>query len=147
MGRPILPAAPSDWATDVRSPAEAISENNQKLVSGKARHYRPWGYYESLDLGPCHQVKRLVVNPGGRLSLQKHLHRSEHWTVVGGTAEVTLDNEFWVLEANQTTYIPVGAVHRVGNPGKRTLTIIEVQYGSYLGEDDIVRLDDVYGRV
>ena len=119
----------------------------EAVIGDYARHYRPWGYYQSIDLGPAHQVKRLVVSPGQRLSLQKHRHRSEHWTVVEGAAEVTIDGRVIVLRPNESTYIPLGAVHRAANRGETTLTIIEVQCGDYLGEDDIIRFEDDYGRV
>ncbi|MDA5193568.1 mannose-1-phosphate guanylyltransferase/mannose-6-phosphate isomerase [Govanella unica] len=109
--------------------------------------YRPWGSYQSADSGDRYQVKRLVVNPGEKLSLQKHMHRAEHWVVVQGTARVTRDDEIIMLHENQSTYIPVGATHRLENPGKIPLYIIEVQSGGYLGEDDIVRFDDTYGRI
>jgi mannose-1-phosphate guanylyltransferase/mannose-6-phosphate isomerase len=108
--------------------------------------YRPWGYYESLDSGERFQVKRICVNPGASLSLQKHHKRAEHWTVVTGTAEVTKDNEVFMLDENESTYIPLGAIHRLRNPGDSPLEIIEVQSGAYLGEDDIVRFEDNYGR-
>ena len=109
--------------------------------------FRPWGSYQSLDIGTRFQVKRIVVKPGGRLSLQKHFHRAEHWIVVSGTALVTVGDQERILRENESTYIPLGAVHRLENPGKIPLELIEVQSGSYLGEDDIVRLDDVYNRV
>ena len=108
---------------------------------------RPWGIYESIDAGERFQVKRIVVKPGASLSLQMHHHRAEHWVVVSGTAEVTNGDQVTLLSENQSTYIPVGQVHRLANPGKVPLVIIEVQSGSYLGEDDIVRLQDTYGRV
>ena len=108
--------------------------------------YRPWGYYESLDSGDRFQVKRICVNPGASLSLQKHKHRAEHWTVVTGTAEVTRDGDVFTLNENESTYIPLGAVHRLRNPGETPLEIIEVQSGDYLGEDDIIRFEDNYGR-
>ena len=107
---------------------------------------RPWGAYDSVDAGPRFQVKRIVVNPGATLSLRKHHHRAEHWIVVSGTAEVTNGDKVTLLTENQSTYIPLGQVHRLANPGKVPLEIIEVQSGSYLGEDDIVRIEDVYGR-
>ena len=107
---------------------------------------RPWGWYDSVDVGPRHQVKRIWVNPGASLSLQMHHHRAEHWVVVSGTAEVTNGDKIMVLSENQSTFIPLGQVHRLANPGKVPLEIIEVQSGSYLGEDDIVRIDDSYGR-
>lgn len=108
--------------------------------------YRPWGSYQQIAAGPRFQVKHIRVKPGGRLSLQSHHHRAEHWVVVRGTAEVTCDDQQMLLTENQSTYIPLGAVHRLENPGKVELELIEVQSGSYLGEDDIVRYDDVYGR-
>ena len=108
---------------------------------------RPWGWYDSVDVGERFQVKRIAVKPGASLSLQKHHHRAEHWIVVKGTAEVTRGHETFLLTENQSTYIPIGEVHRLHNPGKTDLEMIEVQSGSYLGEDDIVRLDDAYGRV
>ena len=104
------------------------------------------GYYESIDSGPRFQVKRIVVNKLARLSLQKHHHRAEHWIVVTGTAKVTKDDDMFLLSENQSTYIPLGVMHRLENPGSIPLEIIEVQSGSYLGEDDIVRYDDEYGR-
>ena len=107
---------------------------------------RPWGWYDSIDLGERFQVKRIGVKPGASLSLQKHHHRAEHWIVVKGTAEVTRGNDTFLLSENQSTYIPIGEIHRLYNPGKMELELIEVQSGSYLGEDDIVRLQDTYGR-
>ncbi|MEY4562520.1 MAG: hypothetical protein RLZZ618_1797 [Pseudomonadota bacterium] len=108
--------------------------------------YRPWGWYDSIDAGPRFQVKRILVNPGATLSLQMHHHRAEHWIVVTGTAEVTCGEQKIMLTENQSTYIPLGQKHRLANPGKVPLEIIEVQSGSYLGEDDIVRFEDTYGR-
>jgi len=108
--------------------------------------HRPWGWYDSIDSGPRFQVKRIMVKPGASLSLQKHHHRAEHWIVVSGTAEVTNGDQVILLGENQSTYIPLGQVHRLANPGKVPLEIIEVQSGSYLGEDDIVRFEDHYGR-
>jgi mannose-1-phosphate guanylyltransferase / mannose-6-phosphate isomerase len=109
--------------------------------------HRPWGWYDSIDHGPRHQVKRIMVKPGASLSLQMHHHRAEHWIVVSGTAEVTNGDKVIMLTENQSTYIPLGQTHRLANPGKVPLEIIEVQSGSYLGEDDIVRFEDTYGRV
>jgi mannose-1-phosphate guanylyltransferase/mannose-6-phosphate isomerase len=109
--------------------------------------HRPWGWYDSIDSGGRFQVKRIMVKPGATLSLQKHHHRAEHWIVVRGTAEVTNGDQVLLLTENQSTYIPLGQVHRLANPGKVPLEIIEVQSGSYLGEDDIVRFEDTYGRV
>jgi mannose-1-phosphate guanylyltransferase/mannose-6-phosphate isomerase len=108
--------------------------------------HRPWGWYDSIDHGPRHQVKRIMVKPGASLSLQMHHHRAEHWIVVTGTAEVTVGERVILLAENQSTYIPLGEKHRLRNPGKVPLEIIEVQSGSYLGEDDIVRFEDTYGR-
>ncbi len=108
--------------------------------------HRPWGWYDSIDAGPRFQVKRIMVRPGASLSLQMHHHRAEHWIVVTGTAEVTCGEKKILLSENQSTYIPLGEVHRLANPGKVDLEIIEVQSGSYLGEDDIVRYEDTYGR-
>jgi mannose-1-phosphate guanylyltransferase / mannose-6-phosphate isomerase len=108
--------------------------------------HRPWGWYDSIDHGPRHQVKRIMVKPGASLSLQMHHHRAEHWIVVTGTAEVTVGSKVLLLAENQSTYIPLGETHRLRNPGKVPLEIIEVQSGSYLGEDDIVRFEDTYGR-
>jgi mannose-1-phosphate guanylyltransferase/mannose-6-phosphate isomerase len=110
------------------------------------RVYRPWGSYETTDRGDRFQSKRIIVKPGEKLSLQKHHHRAEHWIVVEGTALVTRDEESFLLSENESCYIPLGSVHRLENPGKIPLHLIEVQSGSYLGEDDIVRLDDTYGR-
>ena len=108
--------------------------------------YRPWGSYETLVLGDRFQVKQIVVNPGASLSLQMHHHRAEHWVVVSGTAEVQVDDGIQMLTEDQSVYIPIGSKHRLTNPGKLPLTLIEVQSGGYLDEDDIVRFDDVYGR-
>jgi mannose-1-phosphate guanylyltransferase/mannose-6-phosphate isomerase len=125
---------------------------NELQQSGRTEHtahrqvHRPWGWYDSIDQGPRFQVKRIMVKPGAALSLQKHHHRAEHWIVVSGTAEVTCGDRKLLLTENQSTYIPLGEVHRLANPGKVPLEIIEVQSGSYLGEDDIVRLEDTYGR-
>ena len=108
---------------------------------------RPWGWYDVIDEGDRYKVKSIEVKPGEQLSLQKHHHRSEHWVVVSGTALNECDGKEKLLAENQSTYIPVGSVHRLSNPGKILLRIIEVQSGSYVGEDDIVRLEDIYGRL
>ena len=121
--------------------AEGRSEASEHL-----RGYRPWGWYQRIDIGGRFQVKRICVNPGGRLSLQKHFHRAEHWVVVHGTAEVTVDDTVTLVHENGAIYLPIGCTHRLVNPGKIPLHIIEVQVGSYTGEDDIVRIEDVYGR-
>ena len=110
------------------------------------RVYRPWGWFEGLDAGDRFQVKRIMVKPGAQLSMQSHLHRAEHWVAVQGTLEVTIEGETRLLNENQSTYIPLGAKHRLANPGRIPAYLIEVQSGPYLGEDDIVRYDDVYGR-
>ena len=109
--------------------------------------YRPWGAYDSIDTGERFQVKRITVKPGAKLSVQMHHHRAEHWIVVSGTAKVTNGDKDILLTENQSTYIPVGVIHALENPGKLPLELIEVQSGSYLGEDDIVRFEDKYGRV
>ncbi len=122
---------------------------NQQSRTEQSLHrkvHRPWGWYDSIDAGPRFQVKRIMVHPGGTLSLQMHHHRAEHWIVVSGTAEVTCGDQKLLLTENQSTYIPLGQTHRLANPGKLPLEIIEVQSGSYLGEDDIVRFEDTYGR-
>jgi mannose-1-phosphate guanylyltransferase/mannose-6-phosphate isomerase len=106
--------------------------------------HRPWGYYLSVDRGPRFQVKRIVVRPGGRFSLQMHHHRSEHWVIVRGAAEVTLDGVARLVRENESVYVPIGAAHGLANPGKIDVELIEVQTGDYLGEDDIVRIDGGY---
>ena len=137
---------PKDRAQDVKAIVEKLNRKNRPEAVLPAVVQRPWGTYEGIHQGARHQVKHIVVEPGEKLSLQYHHHRSEHWTVVAGTAEVTIDGKVRVLEANQSAYIPVGATHRLYNPGDEPMHLIEVQCGGYLGEDDIVRLDDVYGR-
>lgn len=117
-----------------------------KEATSHNRCYRPWGFYESLIQADRFQVKRIVVEPGAKLSLQKHFHRAEHWVVVGGTALVTRDDDLVLVRENESVYLPLGCVHRLENPGKIPLTLIEVQSGPYLGEDDIVRIEDVYAR-
>jgi mannose-1-phosphate guanylyltransferase / mannose-6-phosphate isomerase len=138
-------------AAAVRSLAGTVAAANERVIGDYVRHYRPWGHYQTLVLGDRHQVKRIVVDPGQRLSLQVHAHRAEHWTVVEGSGEVTLGPDMKSLKTTtvgerQSVDIPRGAVHRVANRGATPLTIIEVQTGEYLGEDDIVRLEDDYGR-
>jgi mannose-1-phosphate guanylyltransferase/mannose-6-phosphate isomerase len=110
------------------------------------RDFRPWGFFETQTLRDRSQVKRIVVNPGAALSLQSHVHRSEHWIVVAGTARVTVDDEVKLVSENQSVYVPLGVVHRMENPGKVAMELIEVQTGTYLGEDDIIRYKDVYAR-
>ncbi|MBN4073781.1 MAG: mannose-1-phosphate guanylyltransferase/mannose-6-phosphate isomerase [Gammaproteobacteria bacterium] len=131
---------------DVKSIVEGLKSSGRSEYQSHRRVYRPWGSYESIDFGERFQVKRIIVNPGASLSLQMHHHRAEHWIVVQGTARVTCGEEDFLLSENQSTYIPLGVKHRLENPGSFALELIEVQSGSYLGEDDIVRFDDVYGR-
>jgi mannose-1-phosphate guanylyltransferase/mannose-6-phosphate isomerase len=135
-----------DAAQDVKKVVEQLKAAGRSEHSLHRVVHRPWGSYDSLESGERFQVKRIVVKPGASLSLQKHHHRAEHWIVVSGTAEVTCDDKVFLLGENQSTYIPLGSKHRLRNPGKVALELIEVQSGSYLGEDDIVRFDDVYGR-
>ena len=135
-----------DKAKDVKLVVERLKQAGRPEATSHTRVYRPWGWYESIDGGERFQVKRIMVKPGGRLSAQMHHHRAEHWVVVNGTARVTQGDEVTLLHENQSIYIPLGAVHRLENPGKLPLNLIEVQSGSYLGEDDIVRFQDDYGR-
>ena len=138
--------SPRDRVQEVKKIVDKLkAENRIEAVSHK-KVFRPWGHYESIGDGARYQVKRIVVTPGQVLSLQKHFHRAEHWVVVQGTAVVTRDSEEILLRENESVYLPLGAVHRLSNPGKIPLELIEVQVGSYLGEDDIVRFEDVYGR-
>ncbi len=131
---------------DVKLIVAKLKEKMREEAIFHPRTYRPWGSYEPIDIGERFQVKRLTVNPGAELSLQMHHHRAEHWTVVRGTARVVKNDEEFLLHEDQSTYIPLGTRHRLGNPGKIPLELIEVQSGSYLGEDDIRRFDDNYGR-
>jgi mannose-1-phosphate guanylyltransferase/mannose-6-phosphate isomerase len=135
-----------DCAQDVKQVVEQLKAQARPERLVHRRVYRPWGSYEGIDAGERFQVKRIVVNPGAELSLQMHHHRAEHWIVVKGTAKVTRGDESFLLSENQSTYIPIGEKHRLENPGTLPLEIIEVQSGSYLGEDDIVRFEDRYGR-
>jgi mannose-1-phosphate guanylyltransferase/mannose-6-phosphate isomerase len=130
----------------VKSLVEILKGKSRREAIEHRRIFRPWGYYEGVDVGDRYQVKRIVVKAGGKLSLQKHFHRAEHWVVVKGTAEVTNGNDLQIVHENESIYIPIGNVHRLANPGRIPLELIEVQVGSYLGEDDIVRLEDVYHR-
>lgn len=133
-------------AQDVKHIVDALKKESREEVNIHRKAYRPWGAYESIDMSDRFQVKRITVNPGARLSLQLHHHRAEHWIVVQGTARVTCGEKEFLLSENESTYIPLGEKHRLENAGKIPLEIIEVQTGSYLGEDDIVRFDDLYGR-
>ena len=140
-------AVSRERAQDLRLIIDRLQAADRGERLSHRRVYRPWGSYETVDLDKGFQVKRLIVNPGARLSLQKHARRAEHWVVVRGTARVTRDRDVFDLVANQSAYIPLGATHRLENPGTETLHLIEVQSGDYLGEDDIVRIEDSYGRV
>jgi mannose-1-phosphate guanylyltransferase/mannose-6-phosphate isomerase len=133
-------------AESVKALVEELKTRNHPAAVEHRRIYRPWGYYQDIDIAARYRVKRIVVKPGSTLSLQKHFHRSEHWVVVKGTAEVTVGSEVRIVHENESIYIPIGSIHRLANPGKIPLELIEVQVGSYLGEDDIVRFDDAYGR-
>jgi len=133
-------------AQDVKRAVTALKEKKAKQATMFPKDHRPWGWFESLVIGNRFQVKRIVVHPGAALSLQSHHHRAEHWIVVEGTAKVTIDDHEQLVSENQSVYIPLGAVHRMENPGKLPMVLIEVQTGSYLGEDDIVRYEDVYAR-
>jgi mannose-1-phosphate guanylyltransferase/mannose-6-phosphate isomerase len=133
-------------SNNVKELVGVLASQSRSEATTHRRVHRPWGWYESVDQGPRFQVKRILVKPGARLSLQMHHHRAEHWIVVSGTAEVTNGTLVTMLSENQSTFIPLGQTHRLANPGKVPLEIIEVQSGSYLGEDDIVRFEDSYGR-
>jgi mannose-1-phosphate guanylyltransferase / mannose-6-phosphate isomerase len=138
--------ADMERSQDVKLAVELLKAKGATQAESFARHHRPWGWYETLDLGDRFQVKEIMVKPGGVLSLQSHHHRSEHWIVVAGTAKVTVNEEVKLVTENQSVYIPLGAVHRMENPGKVPMHLIEVQTGTYLGEDDIIRYEDVYAR-
>jgi mannose-1-phosphate guanylyltransferase len=131
---------------DVKAIVDQLRGLNRSEYASHREVYRPWGHYDSIDTGERDQVKRIIVKPGAKLSVQMHHHRAEHWVVVRGTAKVLKGKETILLTENQSVYIPLGEVHALENPGKIPLELIEVQSGSYLGEDDIVRLEDVYGR-
>ncbi|NDY73348.1 mannose-1-phosphate guanylyltransferase/mannose-6-phosphate isomerase [Desulfobacter hydrogenophilus] len=141
-----LLVAPRDQVQDVKKIVTQLKAHNRVEAVSHAKVYRPWGDYETIDMADRYQVKRITVKPGAKLSLQKHFHRAEHWTVVSGTAIVTKGTEEILLKEDESIYIPLGTMHRLENPGKIPLELIEVQSGPYLGEDDIVRFDDVYGR-
>jgi mannose-1-phosphate guanylyltransferase/mannose-6-phosphate isomerase len=132
---------------DVKKLVLQLQQQKRNELNFHRKVHRPWGWYDSVDEGERFKVKRILVNPGASLSLQKHQHRAEHWIVVKGTAQITCGNKKLLLTENQSTYIPEGELHRLANPGTHPLEIIEVQSGRYLGEDDIVRLADSYGRV
>ena len=136
----------SQHADEVKDLVEQLKRQGRREPLEHRRVYRPWGYYQSVDEGTRYQVKRICVKPGASLSLQKHFHRAEHWVVVHGTAEVTPGADISLVHENESIYLPIGCVHRLANPGKIALELIEVQTGSYLGEDDIVRIEDIYNR-
>ncbi|UTF59550.1 mannose-1-phosphate guanylyltransferase/mannose-6-phosphate isomerase [Gilvimarinus sp. DA14] len=138
--------AAKDQVQDVKTIVQSLKASARSEYRLHRDVYRPWGMYESIDAGYRYQVKRITVNPGAKLSVQMHHHRAEHWVVVSGTAKVTIDDDTKLIAENQSVYIPVGSVHALENPGQIPLQLIEVQSGPYLGEDDIVRLEDKYGR-
>jgi mannose-1-phosphate guanylyltransferase len=137
---------PKERAQDIRQIVSRLKADGRSECGTHRQVMRPWGSYDAIGNGPRFQVKRITVKPGAKLSLQMHHHRAEHWIVVSGTARVTDGEKSYLLTENQSTYIGVGVVHSLENPGKIPLELIEVQSGSYLGEDDIVRLNDLYGR-
>ena len=138
--------APRERSQDVKKIVEQLRADNRSETALHRRVYRPWGSYEGVDSAERFQVKRITVKPGACLSLQMHHHRAEHWVVVKGTAKVTLGEKIITVGENESTYIPVGEKHRLENPGVIDLELIEIQTGAYLGEDDIVRFDDICGR-
>ena len=138
--------AHKDRAQDVKKAVSELKKKSAIQAEAFPKDHRPWGWFESLVVGSRFQVKRIQVHPGASLSLQSHFHRSEHWIVVEGTAKVTVDDEVRLVTENESIYVPLGSVHRMENPGKVPMVLIEVQTGSYVGEDDIVRYDDVYSR-
>lgn len=138
--------APRDQSQHIKLAVDSLKADGRDLHMSHSVVHRPWGTYQTTEMGARFQTKRIVVNPGAKLSLQLHHHRSEHWVVVHGTARVTLGDDVFLLQENQSTYIPIGTRHRLENPGQIQLDLIEVQCGSYLGEDDIVRFEDSYGR-
>ena len=142
----VVLVAHRDRVQDVKNLVEQMREQQRSEVEVHNRVYRPWGCFQGIDLSDRYQVKRITVNPGASISLQMHHHRAEHWIVVKGTARITRGDETFLLSENQSTYIPIGERHRLENPGRIPLEIIEVQSGGYLGEDDIVRFEDLYGR-
>jgi mannose-1-phosphate guanylyltransferase/mannose-6-phosphate isomerase len=138
--------ASRDNIQQVKEVVARLKRDKRPEADAHRKVHRPWGYYDSIDSGNRFQVKRIVVNPGAALSLQMHHHRAEHWVIVRGTARVTRGEETFLVSENESTYIPIGTRHRLENPGKVPLEMIEVQSGAYLGEDDIVRFEDTYGR-
>jgi len=144
--RDVVLVASKDHVEQIKGVVERLKGNGCDLAEKHSRVLRPWGWYQNLNRGDRYQVKCIMVKPGGRLSLQSHFHRSEHWVVVAGTLEVTRGEKMEILSENQSTYIPIGQKHRLANPGEIPAFLIEVQSGTYLKEDDIVRYDDLYRR-
>jgi mannose-1-phosphate guanylyltransferase / mannose-6-phosphate isomerase len=138
--------APRERAQEMKAAVAALKARGRSQATEFTRDRRPWGWFECVDRGTRHQVKRIVVKPGAVLSLQSHVHRAEHWIVVSGTARVTIGETVKLVSENESVYVPLGAIHRLENPGKVDLHVIEVQTGAYLGEDDIVRYEDIYAR-
>ncbi len=138
--------AHKDRVQEVKRIVERLQAEGRDEHQNHREVFRPWGVYDSIDQGPRYQVKRITVTPGAKLSVQMHHHRAEHWVVVSGTAKVTCGDETYLVSENESTYIPIGRVHALENPGVIPLELIEVQSGAYLGEDDIVRFTDRYGR-
>ena len=143
----VLVVAHKDSVQDVKVVAQLLKAESRTEWEYHREVYRPWGKYDSIDSGERYQAKRITVKPGAKLSVQMHHHRAEHWIVVSGTAKVTNGEQTLLLSENQSTYIPIGVIHALENPGKIPLELIEVQSGTYLGEDDIVRFSDRYGRL
>jgi len=141
-----LLVADKRYSQNIKNIANQLKKNGRSEADNHRKVFRPWGYYDSIDADDGFQVKRILVNPGAKLSLQKHAHRAEHWVVVKGVAKVTCRGKTFSLKENQSTYIPKGKVHRLENTEKTDLEIIEIQTGDYLGEDDIIRLEDDYQR-
>jgi mannose-1-phosphate guanylyltransferase len=142
----VLMVAHRDSIQDVKVIVQKLKDDSRSEWEQGSEVYRPWGKYNSIDSGERYQVKRITVKPGAKLSVQMHHHRAEHWIVVSGTAKVTNGDKTFILSENESTYIPLGSIHALENPGKVSLELIEVQSGSYLGEDDIIRFEDRYGR-
>jgi mannose-1-phosphate guanylyltransferase len=138
--------AGKEHVQEVKKIVDALKKQDRQEYLFHREVYRPWGKYDSIDMGNRYQAKRITVKPGAKLSVQKHHHRAEHWVVVSGTAKVTNGDKTFLVTENESTYIPVGEVHALENPGRIDLELIEIQSGSYLGEDDIVRFEDRYGR-
>ena len=138
--------AHKDRAQDVKKVVDLLKINNISQAEIFPKDHRPWGWFESLILADCFQVKLINVKPGAALSLQSHNYRSEHWVVVKGTVKVTIDDVVKLVTEGQSVYVPRGAVHRMENPGQLPITLIEIQIGTYLGEDDIIRYEDIYAR-